>query len=204
MATANYNSSDISILYGSGNGNFSSAINFLAGNGPWSIICDDFNGDSKPDLAIGNYTSNNVSILVGNGTGGFAAPVNFAVGTNPWSINVADFDADLKPDIVTGNSNSNNASVLLNCSINGINDHSSINEFSVFPNPSNGVVTVCMPIDKYEVKITNLIGDVVFQSYFKGFSGIIDLGQIENGSYLISIADEKGKNICTKTLVLLK
>src|SRR5437016_1311203 len=62
---------------------FSGPTNFGAGNTPFSVAVGDFNGDSKPDLAVANYGSNDVSILLGDGSGGFTGPTNFAAGTNP-------------------------------------------------------------------------------------------------------------------------
>ena len=50
---------------------FSAPTNFAAGDRPRSVAVGDFNGDSRPDLAVANDNSDNVSILLGNGSGGF-------------------------------------------------------------------------------------------------------------------------------------
>ena len=113
LATANYTSSNVSVLLGNGMGGFGTVTNFTAGAKPISVTVGDFNGDGKPDLAAANYSSNNVSVLLGNGMGGFGAATNFTVGTRPYSVAVGDFNGDGKPDLATANFTSSNVSVLL-------------------------------------------------------------------------------------------
>src|SRR5207248_1874764 len=71
LATANYNSANVSILPGNGNGTFGLPTSFAAGTDPRGIAAADFNRDGKLDLAVANFGSNNVSILLGNGDGTF-------------------------------------------------------------------------------------------------------------------------------------
>src|SRR5262245_57127930 len=54
LAVANYDSGNVSILLGSGDGTFASAQNFRVGNLPQSIAVGDLNGDGIPDLAVAN------------------------------------------------------------------------------------------------------------------------------------------------------
>jgi hypothetical protein len=107
LATANDGSNSVSILLGSGDGNFGAATNFAAGTHPFSIISADFNGDGKPDLASANNGSNNVSVLIGSGTGSFGACTNFesgsSISTNPCSIISEDFDKDGNFDLAVAN-----------------------------------------------------------------------------------------------------
>ncbi len=85
------------------------------GVGPQSVAVGDFNGDSKPDLAVANTDDNTVTVLLGDGTGGFtAAPGSpFPVGTYPESVAVGDFNRDGKLDLAIANAGSNNVTVLL-------------------------------------------------------------------------------------------
>jgi hypothetical protein len=57
----------VSIVLGNGNGTFQPSVNYAVETNPDSIAVGDFNGDGKPDLAVGNYTSTNVSVLMNNG-----------------------------------------------------------------------------------------------------------------------------------------
>jgi hypothetical protein len=74
---------DVAILVGDGNGSFRRDITFSADQNPISLVVDDFDGDSRPDLAVANNTSDDVSVLLnrtrrtlggtapeGGGTGG--------------------------------------------------------------------------------------------------------------------------------------
>jgi hypothetical protein len=116
--------SNIFLLMGNGNGTFGSATAISAGTYPTVIATGDFNGDGKPDLAVGNnYPGGpNFSILLGNGDGTFQNPVIYSdvdspfwtnwisAGTppdgnpapTPWpgAFTVADFNNDGHPDLL--------------------------------------------------------------------------------------------------------
>jgi hypothetical protein len=64
LVVANYNSNNISVLVGDGNGGFGKAKNFAVGDEPTGVISGDFDGDGKPDLAVANYKADNVSVLL--------------------------------------------------------------------------------------------------------------------------------------------
>ncbi len=42
----------VSVLMGNGNGTFRTAVNYIVGRVPTSVVIGDFNGDSKPDFAV--------------------------------------------------------------------------------------------------------------------------------------------------------
>ena len=64
LAAANYDSNDVSILLGNGDGSFRAAVNYGASFHPLSIAAGEFNGDGRLDLALVNLNSDNVSILL--------------------------------------------------------------------------------------------------------------------------------------------
>ena len=117
LATANRQDNTVTVLLGTGTGAFTPAPTspFPVGVGPQSVAVGDFNGDSKPDLAVANTDDNTVTVLLGDGTGGFtAAPGSpFPVGTYPESVAVGDFNRDGKLDLAIANAGSNNVTVLL-------------------------------------------------------------------------------------------
>ncbi len=82
----------------------------------------DFNGDGKPDLAVGNFvgianiasSSNSVSVLLNQGNGTFGPQSTYATGKYTSSIAVGDFNGDGKPDLAVVNQGDNTVGVLLN------------------------------------------------------------------------------------------
>jgi hypothetical protein len=119
LATANSGGSNVSILLGSGNGTFASAVNYPVGSSAdlKTIFSADFNSDGKMDLVTADYAGTQLGLLLGSGNGTFAPFVNYGVGAYPASVISADFNGDAKMDLATANYGGNNASILLNTSI---------------------------------------------------------------------------------------
>jgi hypothetical protein len=98
---------------------FGNHVDYQAGASsanPWSVIAADFDGDGKPDLAVGHDGPTTVSILKNNGNGTFVAPASYGVGVGgpPRSVFAADFDGDGKADIAAANFYTNNVAILKN------------------------------------------------------------------------------------------
>ncbi|WP_414590445.1 DUF4347 domain-containing protein [Anabaena sp. CCY 9614] len=163
IVTANYNSNDVSVLFGtrqSDPAGFSPARTFAVGTRPSAVAVGDFNNDGNLDLVTTNTNSNNVSILLGDGNGNFGTAKNFLVGINPRSVTLGDFNNDGKLDLAVANSTSNNVSILLGNSTGGF---SSFGNFSVSTNP-------------YSISVGDFNND-----------GKLDLVTANNGSNNISV-----------------
>ncbi len=121
LATANYGSSSISVLRGTGTGSFSALNNYLTGgSAPFTIMAGDLDGDGKLDLATTNTASNTVTILLGK-TGVLTVdsfkvlspPVSVGVSASPSGITIGDFNADGKLDLAVADDGLDNVNILL-------------------------------------------------------------------------------------------
>ncbi|MDZ7705367.1 MAG: VCBS repeat-containing protein [Trueperaceae bacterium] len=115
LATANSSSDNVSLLLGSGDGQFTLASSspITVGTSPQSITSSDLDRDSNLDLVTANNGSENVSVLIGNGDGTFAAAVNYGTGAGPASVTSGDLNDDGSLDLATANSGAASVSVLL-------------------------------------------------------------------------------------------
>ncbi|CAM4838263.1 unnamed protein product [Rotaria magnacalcarata] len=103
IAVANYDSHDIDILRGYGNGTFS--IEFTLGLGssrPMLLTVGNFNEDNILDIAVASNGTLDLTILIGSGDGSFEIQTNYYLGHDsmPYSIDVADLNYDNKTDIM--------------------------------------------------------------------------------------------------------
>jgi predicted Zn-dependent protease with MMP-like domain len=116
IAVVNYNSSNIGILMGYGNGKFADQVYYSTGSttGPWSMAVGYLNDDNQLDIAVANYESNSIGILIAASVEpGAQQNIPIINGSNPSAIKVGDFNNDTQLDIVVTNYNSSNICILL-------------------------------------------------------------------------------------------
>jgi hypothetical protein len=90
-------------------------VNYGPGKGALGLAAADFNGDTRPDLAVALSDVDAVDVQLRNSGPGFAAETNspFAVGDFPRSIAVADFTGDGRPDLAVTSTNSTPKTTIL-------------------------------------------------------------------------------------------
>jgi hypothetical protein len=103
VVTANYGTSSVGVLLGTGTGTFAPAVAYSTGSGsqPFDLAVADVNSDGKLDIISANTFTYEVGVLLGTGTGTFALVVPYSTGSNsPTKVAIGDVNADGKPDIV--------------------------------------------------------------------------------------------------------
>ncbi|CAF4057546.1 unnamed protein product, partial [Rotaria sordida] len=116
IAVANYDSHNISIFLGYGNGTFANQTTFSIGaSHPVSIAVGDLNNDHWLDIVVANNGTNNIGILFGYENGSFGDPITYFTGYDsfPHFIVIDDFNNDHNLDIVVANYGTNNVGVFL-------------------------------------------------------------------------------------------
>ena len=115
LATADYTSSDVSILLGNGDGTFRKAKQFATTYSASALTVGDFNGDGILDIAVTEYgfgTQGILAIFLGKGDGSFQAGAVYDVGSLPYGVTAADFNGDGILDLATANNGDNDVAVL--------------------------------------------------------------------------------------------
>jgi hypothetical protein len=182
LAVADFQTQQVSVLLGNGDGSFQTVKAYPTGANPSSIVAADFNGDGKLDLALtstplGSSPGNLVSLLLGNGDGTFGAPSLFGAGYLSYSSAVGDFNRDGAPDLAVANGGSNTASVLLNAQGTAMNILSSGNP-SAFGQSVRFTTTV-------SASVSNGIAPTGSVTVKRG-SAIIGSGALVGGQFSVS------------------
>ena len=116
IVVANFGINNLVILFGNGDGAFSSRIQIETGSSrPIYVVVDDFNNDQYSDIAFLGYGTNLVGVLLGLGNGAFQRSIEFSTGFDslPHSIAVGDLNNDGRKDIAVANYGTDNIGLFL-------------------------------------------------------------------------------------------
>ena len=98
LAVPNSGSTTVTIMYGNGNGGFSSTASLSPGGTPESVAVGDFNRDGIDDVAMAG-SSTTISVRLGGGEGSFPGSTVATLGSAAIDVATADFNLDGKPDL---------------------------------------------------------------------------------------------------------
>jgi hypothetical protein len=101
---------------------FASKVEMPAGDGPTTVASADFNGDGKPDLAVGSGNSGKIFLFTNTSSPGnvsFVPAYEIFNYNRSDHISTGDLNGDGKPDMVVSNSSEKTISVYQNVSSNG-------------------------------------------------------------------------------------
>jgi hypothetical protein len=173
IAVVNYNSNDVSILLGNGDGTFQPAVNYVIGTEPSAITAVDLNNDGATDLAIADEIGRTVAVLINkaDGTGRFNQPVLYPAGKAPRGIVAGDLRGIGIQDLVVANNLGNDVSVFLG---NGDGTFQPAIDYAAHTHPKSVAVghfnndsqldIACANHDSNDVSILMGNGDGTFQA----------------------------------------
>lgn len=173
VAVVNYNSNNVSVLLGNGDGTFQAQTLYTVGTEPAAITTGDFNGDGCPDIAVADEIGETIAVLINecNGTGEFLSAVLYPAGHAPRGIATGSLRNNGILDLVVANNLGGNVTVFLGNGNGtfqaGVNYTADTNPKSValgdFSN--NGILDIaCANHDTNNVSILMGNGDGTFQA----------------------------------------
>ncbi|TAL62805.1 MAG: T9SS type A sorting domain-containing protein, partial [Bacteroidetes bacterium] len=170
-----------------------------------------YNKTLAAPLAPLSFTLTVTSPVCGNNNG--SSTVAAAGGTSPYTYSWSNGNTTATVTGLTGNptqtliatiTDANSCTVkdtvIVQC-VTGITNYDLQNQFTIYPNPNNGTLTIATKEDKYSITITNVLGEKVYSSIINSQSTIINI-DAPGGIYFLSIKTEKESFI--KKLIIQK
>ncbi|CAF1663691.1 unnamed protein product, partial [Adineta ricciae] len=109
---SNYDGSNVGVLMGCGNGNFTAQKTYSTRgkSKPTYNVAGDFNDDNYLDIVTANFESDSIDIFLGSGDGSFTHSATYSTGaySGPICVDVGDLNNDKHLDIVVVNNAENN------------------------------------------------------------------------------------------------
>lgn len=180
-----------------------------------SVTCEMTSGTSKVTSAAITMTVNPmppIPTISNNGT----VLTSSATSNNQWFYNGNEIAGETGQSITVTKDGNYTVKVTVNgCTsvskpfgvITGIGNVSNENKLNVFPNPSDGMITVSFTINNksvHKVAVSNVLGQVVFKEELTNFSGTyskqVNLQQYGKGTYTITLMNEN--NVIAEKIIV--
>jgi hypothetical protein len=151
LIVSNHADGTISLLLNNGTGGFAAAVPITLSINPPAfpagLVVDDFNHDSKPDVAVAAAVGGigKVAVLLGDGAGGFSPPLLYDAGVSPSGIEAGDFDHDGALDLVVTNLLTNKLSLLL-----GVGNGTFVVPPVFFPDPTQNYGPIAVASNDFD------------------------------------------------------
>ena len=211
VAVVNYNSNNVSVLLGNGNGTFQPQTEYTVGTEPSAITVADFNNDGWPDIAVADEIGKTIAVLINNadGTGTFKPAVLYPAGQAPRGITAGSLRNNGIMDLVVANNLGGNVTVFLGNGDGtfkpGVNYAADVNPKSVALGDfrGNGILDIaCANHNTNDISILLGNGDGTFQPpvnypvgtdprhvliYDFNQDGKLDMATANGGEFTVSI-----------------
>ena len=91
----------------------------------------------------------------------------------------------------------------LNSTVDVLNSNRYKPSISLYPNPNNGIFNITSSLEKYQLKIFNIQGKIVFIKKINISGELkIDLGEISKGIYIARVENTSSQLVSTKKLIV--
>jgi len=183
-----------------GQGNFGAEqIITTNADGASSVYASDIDGDGDMDVLAAIYFENKIAGYRNiNGQGNFGPELIVTTNANgATSVYSTDLDGDGDMDVLSASSNDDKITGYENLSTTLSIDQNMLNNFSVYPNPTSGVLAVNSTTIIAQIDIYNQFGQLVLAN---SYQDEIDISVLSQGMFYCKIKDENG-NIGVKKIV---
>jgi hypothetical protein len=215
----------LDLIVGERNGNINYLQNQGTSSSFDMVLMEDSIGDITTDLD-GNLVGYSAPWLFLNSSGGISALLGTEHGdiyyieeVNPdpssaWIITdssafgvknglrscptLYDFNNDLLLDLFNGDLSGGLGLYMGGPPPSGIDERENISYFQLYPNPSNGMVQINMPMPFHSIlniQIFDMTGRSVYEDQIKNSSVALDLNALRPGTYLISLTNDSFQGI---------
>jgi len=198
---------------GTNGGTTNSASNLCAGT--YNVTVYDANGDSTiqvvelenptalsvsasvQGVSMGNDGAIDLNVSGGSGTKTFAW-----TGPNGFTANTEDLDsiADGAYTVIVTDGNGCDTIVSILVELTGINSLAN-HSFSMYPNPTDGAVTIAAKASIKSVRVMDMLGNLVMENSFTTSTKLdLNLMNLNSGLYLIEVQTEDGRYLKKLTI----
>jgi hypothetical protein len=114
LFVGSFNSEEIAVMLGDGEGGFEFASKKSSGGNNWMITAGDIDNDSHVDVVTAKHNRAQFAVLFNDGNGNLSDPVSYSVGQAPLAVDVGDIDGDGDLEVVTSNFSGGNWTIYEN------------------------------------------------------------------------------------------
>ena len=155
VVATNRNGSSATVLLGQGGDppKFAPPVVYAGAVQPSALALADFDGNTRPDIAMTGFGNNTFGVVLNNGDGTFQADVDHMTCGGPSAIASADFNGDNEPDVAVACSSGNAVALFLNA---GAGNFSRLADSPVGNQPSSIIAADVNGDRKVDLLVSNL------------------------------------------------